>query len=82
MPDHLTFEGDFRKKYPADWKKYSCKEMPGEKIPKLRKIFFIAYNARKKSYTVVCQEKSAITRGLENCFVFRLTFCFLSKEGE
>ena len=38
--------GDFRKKHPAA---LSCKEIPGEKIPKLQKISFMAYNAGKNS---------------------------------
>ena len=37
--------------------KTSCKEIPGEKNPTQKKnIFDMAYNAGKKSYTVVCQE--------------------------
>ena len=34
-----------------------CKEILGEKIPKLKKISFMAYNAGKKSNTVYSQEK-------------------------
>ena len=37
--------------------KTSCKEIPGEKnLTQKKNIFDMAYNAGKKSYTVVCQE--------------------------
>ena len=43
--------GDFRKKFPRliDFEgKKSCNEIPGERIPALKKISLKAYNARKK----------------------------------
>ena len=54
--------GDFRKYIVhTDFEeKNSCKEITGKKIPRLKKIYFTAYDAGKKSYT----RKNSITRGL------------------
>ena len=58
--------GDFRKNIvKTDFKgKNSCKEIPGEKIPVLKKL---AYNAGKIHFTplqlFVCQEKCFFTLG-------------------
>ena len=62
--DHLTFERVWvisEKKYPADWfwRKKFLKEVPGEK-----NIFQGVQSWKNKSYTVVCQEKNFISRGL------------------
>ena len=59
--------GDFRKKFPRliSREKKSCNEIPGERIPALKKISLKAYNARKKNlapFDVV--EKISNSRGL------------------
>ena len=49
-----------KEKYPADWfrgEKILARKYLAEKNPTPKKISFMAYNAEKNSYTVVCQEK-------------------------
>ena len=54
--------GDFRKKYPAHWfeRKYSCKEIPGEKISCTEKMSLKADNLA----TLYVGEKNSISGDL------------------
>ena len=62
--DHLTFAGgeggmgDLRKKNPADWfrgKKFLQGNTSRKRLLNWKRISFMAYEAGKNSYAVVCQ---------------------------
>ena len=65
--NNLTFEGgmgDFRTERLISGENNSCKEIPGKKIPALKKISFMAYCAGKKFLHRCMSGKNSITRGL------------------